>query len=353
MQISLLEKFHFSTDRKSQVCNLHDLFLFFKIKSIQDLKHFIPDDLSSYNEANQRLKNLFLSFSEFPIKLENYEEEALAPSFIWENIEATERLCYEKGMNVFLEEVGCENFLKVYNFFESFNSSILNKLQFQIKTTDGLKSIKLMFAENFRLKGFDESFNIFNLPKDQRSIIIPQDKNSKIFVADFKQFEFRTFLNLQNINHYFNHEKIYEEIGNDLKIKENAKESIISYLYGSRNVSFESFFKKNELVEKIENHLYWFKESPVYLKKEYEIGKKIHTIIQTISQYVYLKKLDKILNLLENKQSKFIFPHHDSVIISLSKDEDFLIDKIIDLLEDDVYKVKCYIGENYRDIIEI
>lgn len=345
--------FDYSDRRDPGKINIQDLLLFFKIKQQKDFESICPQNYSKLSEVQMVAENTFSSFRGLPVRLSDYEASSLVPNFLWSRLEASERLLREEALESFEFVVGRPNFERINSFFQEFPSEVINKLDFKINTLGGPVDIKLIFAENFRFKDAPDSFNIFNLQKDLRNVIIPQDADSKIFVADFRQFEFRTFLNIQGVDGYFEHEKIYDEIGKDLKIKQNPKESIISYLYGSKNSSLESFFRKEELIDRVKDSVFWFEDLPVFVKEDYEIGKTIHTINQTISQYVYLNKLKKVLNLLEDKRSKFIFPHHDSVIISLSRDEDFLIDEILEVLEDDVYKVKCYVGDNYRDLIEI
>lgn len=343
----------FSDRRKPGEINVQDFLLFFKIKQQKDFESVCPQSYAKFVEAQASVENTFSSFRGLPIRLSEFEPSSLVPHFLWSRLEASERLLREEALEAFEFIVGQSNFQRISCFFQKFPSEVLNKLDFKINTVGGQVDIKLVFAENFRFKDAPNSFNIFNLQKELRNVIIPQDADSKIFVADFRQFEFRTFLNIQGVHGYFKHERIYDEIGKDLKIKQNPKESIISYLYGSKNASLESFFRKEELIDRIKDSVFWFENEPVFVKEDYETGKTIHTINQTISQYVYLNKLNSVLDLLKDKRSKFIFPHHDSVIISLSKDEDFLVDEILEILEDDIYKVKCYIGENYRDLIEI
>ena len=116
---------------------------------------------------------------------------------------------------------------------------------------------------------------------------------------------------------------------------------------------FEEFFGKETLLNQIDGNIFWYDDMPVYVPPDDPDGKRVHTIVQTISQYRYLNKLDRILKMLHNKRSKFIFPLHDSIILSLRKDEEEIIDAVFEILEDDVYKIKAYMGPNYRDITEI
>jgi hypothetical protein len=225
-------------------------------------------------------------------------------------------------------------------------------LKKEIVVNNGTALTSFLFSENFRFKAAPDSLNVFNLQKENRDVLIPQTEDSIIFAPDFRQFEFRTFLNIQNISSYFEHEQIYEEIGKSLKIA-NPKESIISYLYGSKNQKFEEFFKKESLIDKIEDEIFWFNGLPIFVMDGYDFGKKVHTIIQTVSQFSYVEKLNKIVDYLSDKKSCFLYPHHDCMVFSIHNSEPEVVDFLIDQMEDEVYKVKCYAGSNYRDILEI
>jgi hypothetical protein len=248
-----------------------------------------------------------------------------------------------------------ESFEKIQDFFQNEFPAVLNQMNYEIKTRDGREQISLTFAENFRFKTLPDTFNIFTLPKINRDIIVPQDDDSVIFAADFRQFEFRTFLSLQGLNDFLDCGNIYERLGEELRITKDPKVSILAYMYDDRDDRvMEPFFKKRQLLSRIdENNIFWSKEGPVYLNPDHEPKKKLHTIVQTISQYVYLRKLDKVLNILHNKGSSFIFPLHDCIILSLKKDEPEVLEEVMEILEDKTYKIKCYMGPNFKDASEI
>ncbi len=347
----------FFWDRKenvgqSGIC-LNELFLLFKIKQFQDLKE-ISSTFQDYEKSQDKVKTILKSFTEFPINLETVDVWDLVPHWISEVYSEFKEQVLIEG----LEYCKCKtkDFDKIINYFNNrFYGKVLEKLEFDILTLNGKEQISLAFAENFRFKSNPDMLNLFSLKKEERNLIIPQNKDSVIFAADFRQFEFRTFLKLQGFDDYLNNENIYEDLGKSLNLQaQDLKIGIISYLYGNKNnEKFEKFFKKQELLNKIEQNIFWWKDYPVFVPENDGDGKKIHSIVQTVSQFIYLEKLDKILNLIQNSNSKFIFPLHDSVILSLHKKDEELIDKIIDAMEDETYKVKCYIGSNFKDIMEI
>lgn len=333
--------------------SLLELFLFFKLKGFSDLKDVSPS-YEKFLDWDRKIKNISYSFSQFPIKPCDDDPWRMIPKRILEGYNEFKEETLIEGLKWCESQISKEDFVKINLFFKDiFAGNVIKKMDYALKSNNGLGKVSLSFAENFRFKSNSNSFNLFSLKKEDREIVIPQDDNSCIFAADFRQFEFRTFLEIQGMTEYFN-DNLYENLGKDLNIKtQDLKVGIIAYLYGNGNENLEKFFRRNVILQQIKNNVFWYKEMPVYVPEEHTDGKKIHTIVQTLSQYRYLEKLEKILIKLENYNSKFIFPLHDSIIISLRKDEIDLIDDLVNILEDGTYKVKCFIGPNYKDLTEI
>lgn len=332
------------------------MLLFFKIKQFHELKD-ISSAYEDFDYWDGRVRTILNSFVDFPINFIDDDPWRCIPRSIAENYSEfqeqvlVDSIEWAKGlMN------DPEDFVKIQNFFQNeFHGRVLEEMDFEIKTPSGTEEISLSFAENFRFKSNSGFFNIFTIPKASRDIIVPQDQDSIIFAADFRQFEFRTFLKLQGLDDILKSDDIYATIGKELNMGDNPKVSILAYLYNDKDDrKLESFFKKKDLLSRVDdNNIFWSDEGPVYIPGDHENKKKVHTIIQTVSQYVYLKKLDKILQVLHNKRSQFLFPLHDSVILSLRKDEPEVLESVMDILEDETYKIKCYMGPNFRDAVEI
>jgi hypothetical protein len=342
--------FDFSDCREAGKISAQDLLLFFKVKSEKDLE-FVSCYLE-FRDCLNKIEKISSSFRQFNLNHEDYDPDDYVPSFMWSRLRKLRDDVWIEALEYFRSQVGKENFDKICSFFLNFKSEVINKLESEILVNNGTAIISFLFSENFRFKSAPDCLNVFNLQKEFRDVLIPQNENSIIFAPDFRQFEFRTFLNIQGIDSYFSHEQIYEEIGKNLNIA-NPKEGIISYLYGSNNQKFEDFFKKKTLIERIEDQVFWFGEIPVFIRDDYDVGKKVHTIMQTVSQFFYIEKLNTILDFLADKKSKFLYPHHDCMIFSLDASEPEVVDFLIDCMETEVYKVKCYAGSNYRDILEI
>jgi hypothetical protein len=241
------------------------------------------------------------------------------------------------------------------NFYED-NLEIFNCSRFmsyEIFTTHGCERIDLDFSENFRFKSVNGSFGLHSLPKQKRIDIVTHNKDSFLYVVDFRQFEFRTFLYLTGADVDYDELDLYEFYAKKLNLeKNNFKINLISHLYSDSSSYLNRELSKELILDSISDGFFVANKTPIYVGGS-ENKKSIHTIVQTYSYFDYLRKLSKILRLLDNKKSKFIFPLHDCMIFSIEGDEIDIIEQIDTILEDDIYKIKKYIGKNFLEIEEI
>lgn len=172
---------------------LNELFLFFKIKKFSDLKN-ISSSYHEYEYWNNRIKSIISSFIDFPITFPNDDILHCIPLYILEPYKRFKEQVLRDGLRWAQSLVNENQWNIILNFFENvFCGNVLEKLSYSTNTAQGTKEVSLLFAENFRFKIEQGSFNVFGLTKNQRNIIVPHDEQSLIFMADFRQFEFRTF----------------------------------------------------------------------------------------------------------------------------------------------------------------
>lgn len=250
-----------------------------------------------------------------------------------------------------LQNLSCYN--EILNFYLRADFlNVISQLNYNIKTQEGIETVNLQYAANYRFKPIHGTLNLFNIVPEKRSKIIPQNENSFIYCIDFKQFEFRTFLKLIESKEYdFDNLNIYQEINNKHNID---KEHIIAYMYGQRNDQLAKIFPKDAILDCITEDLCYVKDGiPVILKENGSDGWKVHTIVQSLSYINFLQKLKRVLLLLEGKKSKFLYPIHDSMCFSIDKSEIKVVKEINEILVDDVYKIKRFIGPNLYELREL
>lgn len=346
--------FYFSdVDLESDLVPLKDLMLFFKIKSVDQLSN-----LSSYEEYRKnylKIENIFKTFYNLRYK-ELYETWDHVPRFVLQSFQDSTHSLINEYISIINSQISSNDMSNIITYFAFQFPKLRNYLKYQITTTQGCADIHLEYSENFRFKSANDSLNLFTLKKDKRNLVIPQNGNSFIYAADYKQFEFRTYLKLIGQQHLLTNENLYENIGQQMGMNaSDAKLKIISNLYRDKvdRESVSNFLNRKSVIQNIQNNIFYLNDVPVYVDSESHEGKKIHTINQTISQFFYVQKLKNVLQLLKNKKSKFIFPLHDMMIFSIDMQEDFLIDDIKNILQTDGYCVKEYVGKDFSKLEEL
>lgn len=337
--------------------DLKDIFNFYRVYTLEEagrIAEVSKEIISEYLFLLQKIKKIIFSYSNFPGNIINYSGYEMVPEELLNDFYIIKCQVILELLKWFSKKSFSQ---KVYNFFlKKSNTDVIRYFNFKLKTLEGLEKVDLIYGANFRFKAYQNTLNIFNMPILERKKIIPLDKDSIIFTADIRQFEFRTYLMLHpDINVDFSNLELYKVFAKQIGMDENqAKKSIISYLYGKSNNKLEQVLKKQYLLEQIEHECFFsWKDFPVILEQNEPNYKKIHTIIQTISQYIMLDKLQLIIEFLKDKESKLLYPLHDEVILSIKKRELDLIKPIKKILEDGIYLIKMFYGPNLFELKEI
>ena len=336
-----------TNDSLKNSIDLSSVALYLGIKSFADLSQ-LGIDMSAYTDMSNQVKTIARSFAPH-LDLKTLEINDIVPSWTLLKYALAKFSCLQAFVG-YLESN--YDFEKIKNFFiKNFNHAILKDLSFPINTTSGQHKVDLQYSLNFRFKSTDGALNLFNLRVEDRHMVIPQNKNDFIYCADFRSFEFRTFLKLSNIDINFEINDLYGFLAKEHNLLSNdVKTRIIAFLYGKEDERLESIFNKTTILNNIQNNMFEWNGMPLIVRRD---GNEIHTIVQTISQYIYIEKLTRILKLLNNRKSKFMFPLHDSMIFSINRSEIELIENIRNILNDETYKVKEYAGKDLLNVKEL
>lgn len=228
--------------------------------------------------------------------------------------------------------------------------SVINHFDFNIPTLLGENRINLIFAKNYRFKAARDTLNLFNMPKFERKILIPIKDDHILYSADFKQFESRTFLKIHPEAEIPKSKDIYEHLAEKFNMeKKFAKQRFIAYIYGAEDIFLDQEYNRDEMIP--DKEIVEVLGYPIVIDPNIEPHKKLHTVVQTVSQYEMIKKMRGILDLLEDFESELIFPLHDELIFSVKKKEiNDLIPKIREIMIDETYKVHEYFGKNFKEM---
>lgn len=337
----------------SRSVDLRDLLNWFKIETTEALEPFCEkQSFAEYCLLRDQIKKMLKTYAICGIQV----NKQIPFDYINKGVIKEYLICKNDILKQTYDNLSKRYDVKVfYDYFRyQLNLDAINALNKKVWTTEGEKEVKLLYAQNFRFKPAPGSYNLFNCSAADRASLIAQNENSFIFCADFKQFEFRSFLQTSGFNIDFSDQQIYSTFGKICGLKEETcKQEIIAYLYGQKNDKIQKHIDKDLILSKVEGSIYWHNEKPVLVLEEHEQHKKVHTIVQTISQYYIINKISKVLDLLKNKESQMLYPHHDNLVFSIDKSETALIEQIYNILSDNVYYVKCYVGKDFYNLKEI
>jgi len=213
------------------------------------------------------------------------------------------------------------------------------------------------------------NFAALNKNDGSRTAFIP--KNDLFFEFDYDAYHVRILANL--IRFPLDRKSVHNQLGKmyfnkeELTDEEYAKSKELTFkqLYGGVFKEYREipFFKAmNEYVEKLWELFNATEELELVggkiLKKEQiqnpTPNKILNYIIQSAETYNNVISVKKVIEYLENKQSKVILYTYDSFLIDYSSaDGKEVLKEIKKLLENDKYVVKVAYGNNYNSLKEI
>lgn len=206
------------------------------------------------------------------------------------------------------------------------------------------------------------SFNILSLARDKRHKLVAA-KDFEFFEFDFNAFEIRVLLAILKINQPKG--DLYEVLHNlsdDFRQREQFKQLLISSIYSKnehKTVLFnilksKHFYQKYPIVDgKVTNIFGKTMESDDY--------HLLSRVLQSSAAYILYQQLYELLVYLKrnNLKSKVSFCIHDSICLSIHKDEVSLIKEMEDIIShvkidklnySSYFQMKIKRGQNYGEM---
>lgn len=334
--------------------DLKDIFNFYRVSQILELAEvFNSKHFNSYTNIKKKIHSTLRSFHSVGIDVSKFKLSETVPQSLLKEFIFQEMNILEDSVK-YLQTKSW--YYEVINFFlKDKRTDVIKKLNFPLKTKRGLEHVNLRWQANFRFRSEPGFLNLFNMQEHERDIIIPQRDDHILYYADFRQFEIRTYCLIHpELEVDFEDRELYTDFAKRLNLDfADAKRQIIAYTYGQHNPKLDEVFDRKKILENVQGDYFNWKGLPIIFRPQDSDKIKIHTIVQTISQYFYLEKLTKLLDYLSETNSIFMYPLHDSVIISMPKGDQTQAEYILSILEDDVYKVKQCMGEDFTNLKEI
>jgi hypothetical protein len=146
----------------------------------------------------------------------------------------------------------------------------------------------------------------------------------------------------------------------------SAKNQTFKNFYGGideKYLDIEFFKKTNHYI----NHRWEFfekngyVETPVFKRRitshnitDPNPNKLFNYLLQAAETEFSIQTINRVNEFLKNKTSKVVLYTYDSILVDFSKDDGkSCIDAIVNLMMDNQFPVKCYVGPNYDDLCEI
>jgi len=205
-----------------------------------------------------------------------------------------------------------------------------------------------------RLSVKKNSFPILNLDKEFRCVVEPT--NDWILELDYNAAELRTLLALAGKEQPI--EDIHKWNSGILGVsREEAKKSVISWLYGSKTSDIGEKLSQMYAREKVLNKHYdpekGIVTTPFGRELEADEHHAMNYLVQSTTADLVFDRMIAIRDLLKDKKSFIKFCLHDSVVIDLAHDERAEIKEIFKIFADTKlgnFKASCAAGKNFGDL---
>lgn len=325
------------------------------------------EEKTSYFENKNRINAHLKSYSVSQIELSGYSLDKIIPKKLFDELYTSKLVLIQKLVDKISSNI------MVLDFYKKSFELIKNIQMISEKTIyieeEKCRKLHLYFhifgSKNSRLSIRKNSFNIYNLNKQKRNILVAPEDHF-IVQFDFKSFQPRLAIAL------FGDQELKKQIKN--------KEDLYSYFPGNREdikIAFLAWMfsnRKNSMFEEMAGSIHSSKKDlhiqsktgvvkncfgrPLFFTDEEE-----HVVFQ---HYICSVEADTILNLTSELmsltfgwKSHIIFPFHDAITLYVHKDEKNYIRFIKQYMENYLsssqqfqigFPVEVKIGKNFMDM---
>ena len=201
------------------------------------------------------------------------------------------------------------------------------------------------------------SFPILNLDKDFRCIVQPT--NDWIVELDYNAAELRTLLALAGKEQP--EEDIHKWNSDVLNTsREEAKKSVISWLYGSKTSDIgeelSRLYEKEKVLSKFYDPKAGIVTTPFGRKLEADDHHALNYLVQSTTADLVFDRMLALRDLLKDKKSFIKFCLHDSVVIDLLDEERYEIKEILEIFSNTKmgkFMASLSVGKNFGDLQRI
>jgi hypothetical protein len=238
-------------------------------------------------------------------------------------------------------------------FIEHYNGKLTNP-QFNLSRSKIYTQYNL-YTITSRPSNTFNSINFAALNKDNSERMCYRPENDKFIEIDFQGYHPRLIGEMVNF-HFPKDKNTYEMLGQLLGVtQQEAKELTFKQLYGGVWVEYQNkpFFKDvNMFIDGMwDEYQYGGKyvtENKIFIPDaEMTRSKLFNYIIQSKETSTNVELLELVFSLLEDKKTKLVLYTYDAFLFDYSKEDDGLIQEIINILD---YPVSIKQGKTYHGL---
>ena len=278
---------------------------------------------------------------------------------VFKTHEKPENYEFLKDLYLLLQEIAGQK-IKV-------NRRVLQQFQHNKKARDIIKFIDThghnlvaiydpLKTKTGRLSVKNGSFPILTMNKEFRKAIEPT--NDLILELDYNAAELRTLLALAGKDQPS--EDIHQWNSGILGVsRDEAKRSVISWLYGSKTSDIgrrlSKMYAREEVLSKFYNPETKIVKTPFGRNLKATDHHAMNYLVQSTTADLVFDRMMALRKFLEGKKSFIKFCLHDSVVIDLSKDDRDNVEQILDIFSDTKlakFVSNVSLGKNFGELVK-
>lgn len=337
----------------------------------QTFSEMCPDHLKEeWGALNKKARAFLKSFETAKINLDDicfydsvprkflidfYSFRSQITDWVFEHEKKPKNYDFLKDLVVFLNKVKDQEVLLRMENLDFINPKVRNSFK-KIKKSNNKIKYNPWSTVTGRLTTEGDSFPILTLNRELRNVVVPT--NDLFVELDYNSAELRTFLGLLSAPQPDGdlHSWISENIFLSKLTRDETKKKVFAWLYNpkARNKKLNEKFNRDAILKKY--YIDGAVNTPYNRKIKVDEQRALNYIIQSTASDLFLTSMLKVDKMLEDRKSFIAFCVHDSLIIDFAKEDQPLIEEVINVFSDTKFgkfKTNLSAGRNFGEMRKI
>ena len=329
-----------------------------------------PEDFrGQWAQSQQKIKAALKASQEVGLSLDDHCIYELIPRHYLAKFAEAKNVICKSVFNNTAKPSNYDHLLKIYKMIADIKSrkldidpTTIERLTVQdrnvfklITTNDPYINYDMFKTVTGRLATKPKSFPVMTLAKKYRQVLTPT--NDWLFELDFNACELRVALAL--LGHEQPEEDLHDwnlkNVFTRAKDRDNAKKRIFSWLYNPNSTDdkvdkiYDRKMLKDMYYDKVSNKVFTQFGREIESDEDHSIS----YLIQSTAADLVFEQMYEVWNFLKDKKSFVKFCNHDSIIIDLSEEDQYEINKISKLFNNTrfgKFKINHAGGKNWSEM---